>query len=144
MPLYFLSHFSSWLGLACIVMFLIFIVHSYVAPTINKLNKKKDFLYNNALLLILAAKFRNLIPPIASPFTEFIISDEKILSTIRSLNPNKAHGWDTILIRTTELCDDALLLPPRLIFENCLNQGILPDMWKSANVVPIHKQNHKS
>ena len=38
MPLYFISHFSSWLGLACIVMFLIFIVHSYVAPTLNKLN----------------------------------------------------------------------------------------------------------
>ena len=29
--------FSSWLGLACIVLFLIFIVHSYVAPTLNKL-----------------------------------------------------------------------------------------------------------
>ena len=29
--------FSSWLGLACIVLFLIFTVHSYVAPTLNKL-----------------------------------------------------------------------------------------------------------
>ena len=38
MLLYFISHFSSWLVLACIVMFLIFIVHSYVAPTLNKLN----------------------------------------------------------------------------------------------------------
>ena len=26
-------HFSSWIGLACIVVFLIFTVHSYVAPT---------------------------------------------------------------------------------------------------------------
>ena len=30
-------HFSSWLGLACIVVSLIFTVHSYVAPTLNKL-----------------------------------------------------------------------------------------------------------
>ena len=29
--------FSSWLGLACIVLFLIFTVHSYVAPSLNKL-----------------------------------------------------------------------------------------------------------
>ena len=29
-------HFSSWLGLACIVLFLILTVHSYVAPTLNK------------------------------------------------------------------------------------------------------------
>ena len=28
--------FSSWLGLACITLFLIFTVHSYVAPTLNK------------------------------------------------------------------------------------------------------------
>ena len=42
MPLYFISHFSSWLGLACIVMFLIFIVHSYVAPTLNKLNNNNN------------------------------------------------------------------------------------------------------
>ena len=28
--------FSSWLGLACIVVFLILTVHSYVAPTLNK------------------------------------------------------------------------------------------------------------
>ena len=30
-------HFSSWLGLACIVVFLILTVHRYVAPTLNKL-----------------------------------------------------------------------------------------------------------
>ena len=28
--------FSSWLGLACMVLFLILTVHSYVAPTLNK------------------------------------------------------------------------------------------------------------
>ena len=28
---------SSWLGLACIVSFIIITVHSYVAPTLNKL-----------------------------------------------------------------------------------------------------------
>ena len=32
--------FSSWLGLACIVLFLILTVHSYVAPTLNKFKKK--------------------------------------------------------------------------------------------------------
>ena len=29
--------FRSWLGLACIVLFLVITVHSYVAPTLNKL-----------------------------------------------------------------------------------------------------------
>ena len=30
------TDFSSWLGLACIVLFLIFTVHCYVAPALNK------------------------------------------------------------------------------------------------------------
>ena len=81
---------------------------------------------------------------IAPPLTEFTISDEKILEIIRSLNPNKAHGWDDISIRMIKLCDKSLLLPLRIIFENCLKQGIFPEIWKSANVVPVHKKNQKN
>ena len=40
-----------------------------------------------------------------------------------------------------KLCDEVLLLPLKLIFENCLSQGIFPEMWKKANVVSIHKKN---
>ena len=43
-----------------------------------------------------------------------------------------------------KICDDALLLPLRLIFESCLTQGVFPDVWKQANVVPIHKKSSKS
>ena len=67
-------------------------------------------------------------------------SDDKILKIIRQLNPNKAHGWDDISLRMVKLCDDALLLPLKLIFQNCSSQGIFPEMWKNANVVPIHKK----
>ena len=82
--------------------------------------------------------------PIATPLNEFTISDENILKIIRSLNPNKAHGWDDSSIRMIKLCDDALLLPLKLIFQSCLSQGIYPEMWKNANVVPVHKKNHKN
>ena len=82
--------------------------------------------------------------PSAPSLTEFTISNEKILTAIRSLNPNKAHGWDDISIRMIQICDDALLLPLKLIFENCLRHGIFPEMWKKGNVVPVHKKNLKS
>ena len=84
------------------------------------------------------------ITPSTPPLTEFTISDEKIILIIRSLNPNKAHGWDDVSIRMIKLCDDVLLLPLKLIFENCLSQGIFPEMWKKANVVPVHKKNFKN
>ena len=35
--------------------------------------------------------------------SDFVISEEKILNIIRSLNPNKAHGWDEISIRMIKL-----------------------------------------
>ena len=84
------------------------------------------------------------ITPSTPPLTEFTISDQKVIFIIHSLNPNKANGWDDISIRMIKLCDDALLLPLKLIFENCLSQGIFPEMWKKANVVPVHKKNLKN
>ena len=74
---------------------------------------------------------------------DFVISDEKILKIIRSLNPNKAHGWDEISIRMMKLSDVALVTPLKIIFTNCLRRGVFPEIWKCANVVPVHKKNEK-
>ena len=43
--------FSSWLGLVCIVLFLILTVHSYVAPTLNKFIYLFIFILRNSRLL---------------------------------------------------------------------------------------------
>ena len=60
--------------------------------------------------------------PNTSLLNGFFISDEKILNIIRSLDSNKAHGWDDISVRMIKMCDDILLLPLRLIFESCMSQ----------------------
>ena len=72
------------------------------------------------------------------------ISEEKILNKIRSLNPNKAHGWDEISIRMIKISGASLLTPLRIIFTNCLRQGVFPEIWKCANVVPVHEKNEKN
>ena len=82
--------------------------------------------------------------PVAPPLTDLVISSEQILSIIRSLNPDKAHGWDDISVRMIKLCDKALVFPLKLIFENCLRKGVFPEKWKIANVVPVHKKNEKN
>ncbi len=83
-------------------------------------------------------------PEYGTQLTNVSITDEKILRIIRSLNPNKAHGWDDISVRMIKVCDSALVLPLKLIFENCLSKGIFPETWKCANVVPVHKKNEKN
>ena len=55
--------------------------------------------------------------PNTSLLNGFSNSDEKILNIIRSLDSNKAHGWDDISVRMIKMCDDILLLPIILIFE---------------------------
>ena len=81
------------------------------------------------------------IPVPTSLINDFNISEEKILNIIRSLNPNKAYGWDEISIRMIEISDVSLLTPLKIMFTNCLRHVVSPEMWKCANVVPVHKKN---
>ena len=41
------------------------------------------------------------------------------------------------------LCDESIVLPLRLIFSNILSTGAYPDIWKQANVTPVHKKGSK-
>ena len=54
-----------------------------------------------------------------------IFTEHDILSIIRSLNSNKAHGWDDISIRMVKMCDESIAYPLKIIFENALKSGYL-------------------
>ena len=41
------------------------------------------------------------------------------------------------------LCDDSLVLPLKLIFNNILRTSNFPILWKLANVTPVFKKNDK-
>ena len=84
------------------------------------------------------------IPVATTLINDFVIPDEKILNIIQSLNSHKAHGWDEISVRMIKLSDAALVIPLKIIFTNCLRCGIFPQIWKCANVVPVHKKNEKN
>ena len=73
----------------------------------------------------------------------FRIIEKDISATIKSLDPTKAHGWDNISLRITQICGDSLTLPLKLIFGSSLKEGTFPEIWKYANVVPVHKKERK-
>ena len=52
---------------------------------------------------------------------------------------NKAHGPDIISGGMIELCEDSIALPISINFNNIINTGIFSAIWKSANVIPVHK-----
>ena len=68
------------------------------------------------------------------------IAKDKILRIILSLNANKAHGCDDISVRMVKFCDSVFVL----VFCNVLFHGVIPEIWKCANVVPVHKKNDKN
>ena len=82
----------------------------------------------------------NLAPVVSTVLEDAVISEDKILKIIRSLNPSKAHGWDEIFVWMIRLSDDALVIPLKIIFMNCLNQEVFPEIWKYANMVPVYKK----
>ena len=87
------------------------------------------------------------LPPFSyrtgSRIKSFHVTENDILAIIKTLDPNKAHGYDNISIKMIKICSQSLTLPLKIIFEHCLKKGKFPEIWKKANVVPVHKREDK-
>ena len=68
------------------------------------------------------------------------IRPEKISKFIQTLDQNKAHGHDDISVRMIKICGSSIIKPLQLLFNNCLKQEVFPNIWKMANVLPVHKK----
>ena len=42
-----------------------------------------------------------------------------------------------------KICSQSRTLPLKIIFEHSIKKGIFPEIWKKANVVPVHKREDK-
>ena len=71
------------------------------------------------------------------------IDPAKVLTIIRSSDPNKAHGCDNLSISMIKICDAAIVNPLCLIYEKCLSVGTFQQIWKKANVLPIHNKESR-
>ena len=72
------------------------------------------------------------------------VSEDQVLRHIRSLDIYKSHGFDNLSSRMIKLCDTSIVKPLMLIFNNLLNEGVFPLLWKKANITPIHKKGDKN
>ena len=77
-----------------------------------------------------------------SRIKSFHVTENDILAIIKKLNPNEAHGCDNISIKMIKICSQSLTLPLK-IFKHSLKKGKFPEIWKKANVVPVHKREDK-
>lgn len=72
------------------------------------------------------------------------ISRESVLKELRTLDISKGPGVDNIppvFFRSTA---QTIYIPIHYLFELCLQQGVFPNIWKSARIVPVFKGGNKS
>ena len=65
------------------------------------------------------------------------------LSIIKSLHSTKAHGCDNLPIKMIQICKEVITIPLKRIFDQSLKEGKFPEIWKAANIVPVHKKEDK-
>ena len=59
----------------------------------------------------------------------FDINENDLHLLIKNVNVNKAHEWDGISIRVTQLCGKSINLPLKLLFKTILEEGTFSVDW---------------
>ena len=111
--------------------------------------RTKANLFNNFFVSICTPIINGSTLPLFSFKTDFRInsfcaSQDDITLIIKNLDSIKAHGCDNISVKMIQICGESIALPLKLIFETALKEKKFPDIWKIANVVPVHKKEEKN
>jgi hypothetical protein len=59
---------------------------------------------------------------------------------IKKLKPTGAAGPDGITTKLLQMCQDEISPVLATIYRKSMNEGAVPEEWKTANVVPIFKR----
>ena len=63
---------------------------------------------------------------------------------LTNINDNKATGPDGIPGKLLKICASELAAVYTVLFQASLNQGVLPDDWRQANIMPLFKKGDRS
>lgn len=78
-----------------------------------------------------------------SQIIKIIINKNEILNKLKSVNVNKGTGPDNIPPIFVKRCASALVDPLSIIYQNSIDEGKFPSLWKKARVVPIFKNGDR-
>ena len=69
---------------------------------------------------------------------------ESVKELLHNLNPNKAAGPDGVETRLLKECAEEMAPVMCQLFRKSLDEGEVPNGWKEAHIVPIHKKGNKA
>lgn len=105
--------------------------------------------FNNFFYSVFGTTNKNCTPSSKIDFTNnsisrTYVSPNTVKKHLIKLDINKGAGSDEIPQIFWHSCADTICVPISNIFNKSLNEGIFPDYWKKAHIVPIHKQKSKN
>jgi len=71
------------------------------------------------------------------------LQENEVIKELIKLNPQKAQGPDQLPTQVLKECARELTPSITTLFNDSLTTGTIPNSWKQANVVPIHKKGTK-
>ncbi|PZC85895.1 hypothetical protein B5X24_HaOG214260 [Helicoverpa armigera] len=72
------------------------------------------------------------------------ICEEEIFKLLKHLDLSKSAGPDSISPVFVRNCAKSLTIPLSILFKRSLSTGVVPIIWKSAYITPIHKKGSKT
>ena len=117
--------------------------NTFILECAEKAKIFNDFFSQQCKLIINNSELPTLDSVTDKKIENVPVLGNEIISLVRNLNPNKAMGPDGISGQMLLLCDNSVVLPLKIIFQNILKTSVYPDMWKCANVTPVHKKGNK-
>ena len=78
------------------------------------------------------------------PLFNFSIGTNTIYQELTKINPNKSTGPDNINGQVLKHCERSIAYPLSLLFNLSFKTGSIPNEWKLAHAVPIHKKGEIS
>ncbi len=72
------------------------------------------------------------------------ITEDLVRKKLNEINQNKSAGADNLHPRVLKEISESLVTPVTLIYRKSLDESFLPQVWRDANITPIHKKGNKS
>ena len=78
-----------------------------------------------------------------SILSTIIVTEQMVRIRLKEQKPGKSAGPDGIHSRVVVETQEQLVRPLTIIFNKSLIEGVVPDSWKEAEVVPIFKKGKR-
>ena len=72
--------------------------------------------------------------------SEIILTVEEVQALLETLDVTKATGPDNVPARLLRETAPVISVSLCTLFNKSLRQGVLPENWKIANIVPVYKK----